>query len=1170
MATTDKDYAEKVANAIIEQLKEGTAPWQKPWSGGQKFAPHNPVSGVTYKGGNALYLMARQQESGYSDSRWLTYQQAKELGGQVRKGEKGTECRFWQWSQQRTVKDEQGRPVLDAEGNEVKETVRRDRPLVRSFVVFNASQIDGLPPAPDRPQAPEWEVNERAEAILKNSGAKIEHHFKDAAFYRPGEDKIYLPEKGQFQDQAGYYGVALHELNHWTGHPDRLNRDLAHPFGSGGYAKEELRAEIASLMLSDELGVSHDPDQHVAYVESWIKALQDDPTEILRASADAQRITNFVLAFDPLRQQQEQTQTATMTPNRPAQKAEEKAMPKVEIPQTIDGQVVELGSRLGVDQLLKTGAAIYARDMAGIVDKQQPQQVDGLDGREISDLLADGQKLDWDTHYSDDPQARQHGADRIKAVKDALTAYSQQGEQQTGVASEIWRRVVKDNTRPDWYVEPTEEAIKTVDAASSIATSSELFISERKAAERGERLAHDYGKEGGDFLSAIWEEVTRGQEPKPETPAWFIPAEERDHPLARKVTQDTPMSSALMDELAAELVASTPGQVATQDTPLVTEFSDRAKVKELGAKWNRDDKVWFVPAGTDLAPFAKWLQPAEEAQEQTQPLISETDTQLNTKFSDRAEVKELGAKWDKDAKKWTVPAGTDLRPFSKWLEQDAQTQPAAQKAQSSYVGRPVEVPEDQAARQVATQDTPLNVHISERHDAKELGARWNRDNKFWYVPKGKDLAPFAKWLGGKTASQTTEADRAANAVDELADVLKQAGFKLKGPPKLDGVLHRVPVEGDKGHEKSGAYKAYSDGRPAGWYQNHKTGERQNWKSQQVTHMTPEEREAQRAAAAQAREARERETAAKMDRTAAVAGDLLASAAQASPDHPYLMKKQVQPFGLKQATAATVAIADEAYGKGEHTISEGDLLIPMQQKGDEIRSVQVVKNGGWKGFLKDGQVNGTYALLGELGPDTKAAWVAEGYATGASVHQATGQPVAVAFNASNLTNVAKEIREQMPDGELYIAADNDRHLEHKNPPRPNVGREKGEEAARASDGIMVLPTLGPDTDGVDWNDVAVHEGLPGLGRQLQDTLNNAQKIEANRDKDQRQHPDTLDEVTAKRDTDRQELVEAFRDLRGSAGIVADKAKTQAAALKQSETASVPTPKQSQKLSRRVGR
>lgn len=192
----------------------------------------------------------------------------------------------------------------------MKEEVRLERPRVFYAVVFNAGQIDGLPPRVQEEVS--WNAIERAEQMLKNSGAVIHFGEHDRAFYRPASDTIHLPDKSQFPEASHYYATALHELGHWTGHSSRLDRDLIHPFGSEGYAREELRAEIASMLLGDELGIGHDPGQHASYVGSWIKSLQDDPLEVFRAAADAEKIHQFVLSLE---QQQvlEQKRTEAVT-----------------------------------------------------------------------------------------------------------------------------------------------------------------------------------------------------------------------------------------------------------------------------------------------------------------------------------------------------------------------------------------------------------------------------------------------------------------------------------------------------------------------------------------------------------------------------------------------------------------------------------------------------------------------------------------------------------------------------------------------------------------------------------------------------------------------------------------------------------------------------------------
>ncbi|SEQ06618.1 zincin-like metallopeptidase domain-containing protein [Nitrosomonas ureae] len=293
MKEAKKAFHEQVAENLIEQLKKGVAPWQKPWEPGDLLTvlPMNPTTGKRYRGINSLNLMSRA----YTDPRWLTYKQAISLGAQVRKGEKSTLVQYWKFTDERIKTDDNNNPVLNTEGQSIKEQVRLERPRVFYAAVFNAEQVDNLSELDIK--APDWNPLERAEHILQASHAVIHHGEADRAFYRPSTDSIHLPHKHQFPTPDRYYATALHELGHWTGHELRLNRDLAHPFGSEGYAKEELRAEIASMLLSGELGIGHDPGQHVAYVSSWIKALQEDPTEIFRAAADAEKIQDYVLAL---------------------------------------------------------------------------------------------------------------------------------------------------------------------------------------------------------------------------------------------------------------------------------------------------------------------------------------------------------------------------------------------------------------------------------------------------------------------------------------------------------------------------------------------------------------------------------------------------------------------------------------------------------------------------------------------------------------------------------------------------------------------------------------------------------------------------------------------------------------------------------------------------------
>jgi putative DNA primase/helicase len=257
------------------------------------------MQAVKRQGINAVYLMSQSR----SDPRWMTYKQAARVGAQVRKGEKGTPVQYWKFSEEQTI--------LDAQGERVKKTVVLERLRVFFATVFNAEQIEGLPQFERKKET--WDPIERADEILKASGANIRHGENNRAFYRLATDTIHLPDKAQFPTADGYYATALHELGHWTGHESRLARDLSHPFGSDGYAREELRAEIASMILGEELGIGHDPGQHAAYVDSWIKQIEDDPLEIFRAAADAEKIQQHVLGFEQ-KQIQEESQVEDEEP----------------------------------------------------------------------------------------------------------------------------------------------------------------------------------------------------------------------------------------------------------------------------------------------------------------------------------------------------------------------------------------------------------------------------------------------------------------------------------------------------------------------------------------------------------------------------------------------------------------------------------------------------------------------------------------------------------------------------------------------------------------------------------------------------------------------------------------------------------------------------------------
>ena len=160
-------FVKNVASRLIEQIRNGTAPWQKPWRPGTSFLPFNPTNGTRYKGINVINLLAR----GHSDARWMTYRQAQTKGYQVRRGEKGTQVQYWRFDEERKINDSNGRPVIDANGEPHTEKVRLERPQVFIAYVFNAEQIDGVPPAPSRECS--WNPLEKAEQLVQAANPKL-------------------------------------------------------------------------------------------------------------------------------------------------------------------------------------------------------------------------------------------------------------------------------------------------------------------------------------------------------------------------------------------------------------------------------------------------------------------------------------------------------------------------------------------------------------------------------------------------------------------------------------------------------------------------------------------------------------------------------------------------------------------------------------------------------------------------------------------------------------------------------------------------------------------------------------------------------------------------------------------------------------------------------------
>jgi antirestriction protein ArdC len=307
-----KDAKERVLAGLLEKIKEGKAPWRKPFKDDANFAgafvPRNPASKHIYSGINSLVLKLSQQVSGYQDPRWMTYNQATEMGGQVRKGEKGVQILV----PYKRVKKEQ-----DSSTGEEKVTGSYITFGVKT--VFNVEQIDGLnlpsvkaeAGEPKTPLEAQDFILERYQKSMEAKGLKtpkVDYTYVGAygshsssPNWNPASDVITLPTKEQFTSPEDMFDTIAHELAHSTGHKDRLDRtELTKNYGTDNAArgKEELIAEISSAILASMFGVNTDFDNTAAYVKSWLQALQDDPEMVMGASSEAQKVVDYLLGMD--------------------------------------------------------------------------------------------------------------------------------------------------------------------------------------------------------------------------------------------------------------------------------------------------------------------------------------------------------------------------------------------------------------------------------------------------------------------------------------------------------------------------------------------------------------------------------------------------------------------------------------------------------------------------------------------------------------------------------------------------------------------------------------------------------------------------------------------------------------------------------------------------------
>ncbi|MEG3178214.1 zincin-like metallopeptidase domain-containing protein [Sphingomonas sp. RB3P16] len=297
------DLYRQVTNRIIAELEAGRFPWVQPWEASGAVAPgmpRNALTGRAYSGINILILWATVIERGYPSQSWLTFRQAIEAGGCVRKGERGTTVVY---ADRFTPESEKARATERGEGGGVQGSLRgsearqpRQVVFLKRFTVFNVAQCEGLREglAADPAPLPDDCAVPLAEEVIAASGVPFQIGGAKA-FYAPGPDLVVVPPQSAFFDSVNYYRTCLHELTHATGHSTRLARDLANAFGSEGYAREELVAELGSAFLCAALGIVPTV-RHADYLASWLDVLRGDARAIFRAASAASKAADWLLA----------------------------------------------------------------------------------------------------------------------------------------------------------------------------------------------------------------------------------------------------------------------------------------------------------------------------------------------------------------------------------------------------------------------------------------------------------------------------------------------------------------------------------------------------------------------------------------------------------------------------------------------------------------------------------------------------------------------------------------------------------------------------------------------------------------------------------------------------------------------------------------------------------
>jgi len=301
METNYPPLSEKVAQKLIADFKAGNSIFQKPVKDDGKAAfalPYNPATDKNYRGHVALILLMQGRE----DPRWMSFDKASYNKTPVKKEEKGTWINFFANSEIRPVLNDKGEKELKENGKPKTHVVELDEPVLKQYALFNGGQLKNMPDweqvLDEKYALQPFSPTERAQNIIAASKVSLSEN-SNAVFYDRETDKIEVPDKDLFESPAKYYNAVLHELTRWATQDDRLNEPMKAEPGTESFFRDELRTNIASLLIGSELNLGYEMSNEEELISNWSEILKKDPAELFQAASDAQIIADYVLSFEP-------------------------------------------------------------------------------------------------------------------------------------------------------------------------------------------------------------------------------------------------------------------------------------------------------------------------------------------------------------------------------------------------------------------------------------------------------------------------------------------------------------------------------------------------------------------------------------------------------------------------------------------------------------------------------------------------------------------------------------------------------------------------------------------------------------------------------------------------------------------------------------------------------